>query len=389
MNIIDEAYKRAVKALEYCVKPIGFYASGLPGGYEATWARDSIIASLGASTVGDKFKRAFGKSMELLAKNQSELGQIPNCVGSYNTERRSNVTFNSIDSTLWYLIGHHMYKNAYGDNALIDKYRESREKALVWLKYQDPNEDGLLVQQPTMDWQDAFPHKYGRALSTQALYYAALKLEREEKRAEHIKRVVNGEIEKYLSLYDSKSGYYFPWVWKTHNKFREQGNWFDSFGNLLAIVSGLASPKIAKSILTFIEKEKICYPYPCKTIYPPIKKGSDDWHDYFDDCEAREPYHYLNAGIWPFIGGFYVAALVKAGEYSKAKKTLEKLAEANKLAKPDLKNFGVEANWGFYEWLHGKTGKITGGSNPYQAWSAGTYIWACECVKNKKVLSFF
>ena len=72
----------------------------------------------------------------------------------------------------------------------------------------------------------------------------------------------------------------------------------------------------------------------------------------------------------------------------KAEKALEKLAEANKLAKPDLKDLGVEAQWGFHEWLDGKTGKISGGSSPYQAWTAGTYIWAYECLKQKNVLYF-
>lgn len=389
MNIIDEAYREAINVLERCAKPTGFYASGLPGGYEATWARDSMIASLGASLADKKFKTVFAKSLALLSRHQTELGLIPNAIGSYNIERKSDITFNSIDSNLWYIIGHHVYRQAYADNSLFKKYRKNIDKALLWLKYQDPNADFLIVQQPTGDWQDAFPHKYGRVLSTQALYYLALNLSGQKKQAERLKKIINGETKKYLSFYDSKLGYYLPWIWKTHNKFKEEGKWFDSFGNLLAIVSGLASLKIAKSILTFIEKEKICRPYPCKAIYPPIKKGSRDWQDYFEDCEARKPYHYLNGGIWPFIGGFYVAALVKVGEYSKAKKALEKLAEANKLAKPDLKNFTEKANWGFYEWLEGKTGKITGGSNPYQAWSAGTYVWACECVKNKKVLPPF
>lgn len=380
MSVIDEAYSNAIKVLEHCAKPTGFYASGLPGGYEATWARDSMITSLGAGLIGDKFKDAFGKSLELLAKNQSALGQIPNAVGSYNIERQSDVTFNSIDSTLWYLIGHHVYKNVYQDDVLFSKYQESRKRALLWLKYQDPNEDTLLTQQPTMDWQDAFPHKYGRVISTQALYYAVLRLEGENARAEHVKDVVSGRTETYLSLYDTKLGYYLPWIWKTHNKFREEGRWFDTFGNLLAIIVGLANDKIAENILNFIEKEKIDKPYPCKAIYPPIKRGSKDWHDYFDDCEARTPYHYLNGGIWPFLGGFYAAALVKAGRLKEAEQALESAAQANKLAR--------EGEWGFHEWIHGKTGKIAGGSNPYQAWTAGTYIWAYNCVKEKKVLHF-
>jgi len=159
---IDTALQKAINVLNHCARPVGFYASGLPGGYEAVWARDSMITSLGASLAGAQFEPPFRKSLELLARHQSKLGQIPNAVGSYNTERRSDVTFNSIDSTLWYIIGSHIYARAYNDRKLMKKHRANIDKALLWLTYQDPNEDGMPVQQPTMDWQDAFPHKYGR-----------------------------------------------------------------------------------------------------------------------------------------------------------------------------------------------------------------------------------
>ncbi|HXK31489.1 MAG TPA: hypothetical protein VJZ94_01985, partial [Candidatus Paceibacterota bacterium] len=49
--MIQTAKEKAIGVLEHCAKPTGFYASGLPGGYEATWARDSMITSLGASLV--------------------------------------------------------------------------------------------------------------------------------------------------------------------------------------------------------------------------------------------------------------------------------------------------------------------------------------------------
>ena len=385
--MIENAYKHAILVLEACAKKTGFYASGLPGGYGATWARDSMITSLGASLVDKKFREPFRKSLELLAKHQSPLGNIPNAVGSYNTERQSDVTFNSIDAPLWYIISHHVYKNAYSDASLLKKYRKSIDAAKLWLRYQDPNEDGLIVQQPTMDWQDAFPHKYGRVLSTQALHYLALKLDGDDQRAEHIKKIVNGETEKYLAMYEPRLGYYLPWRWKAHNEIKEQGYWFDTFGNLMAILSGLATPRIAKSILAHIEKQEIDKPFPCKAIYPPLKRGSRDWQDYFEDCEAREPFHYLNAGIWPFIGGFYVAALVKMGHSAKAEKALEKLAGANRKGNPNPDAVGTDA-WGFQEWLDGKTGEPIGGSNPYQAWSAGMYVFAYECVRRKKVLFF-
>lgn len=405
MKPIDQAYNEALKVLEHCAKSTGFYASGLPGGYEATWARDSMISGLGVATlkpINQKLKTAFKKSIELLARNQSKHGQIPNAVGSYNLERRSDVTFNSIDSTLWWIIGLHIYSKTYKDKSILKKHAKHLASALTWLEYQDPNEDGLPVQQPTMDWQDAFPHKYGRVINTEALYYAVLNLTNQKKKAEKLKKIINGETQKYLALFDKKLGYYRPWVWKTHGpdeRMKEQGSWFDTTGNLLAIMTGLATPKIATSILNYIEKNKINRPYPCKAIRPPIRKGDSEYHKYFEDCEARQAYHYLNAGIWPFIGGFYIAALVKMKKFAKAKKELELLATANRKARSvsgrspvaqktlEAKKIRSENDvreWGFYEWLEGRAGGIEGGSSPYQAWSAGMYLYAYNTLKAKK-----
>jgi len=378
MEIIKEGYNKAINVLEHCAKPSGFFASGLPGGYEALWARDSMITSLGACLADAKFKDVFKKSLEQLCQHQSELGQIPNCVGDYNIDRQSEITFNTIDSTLWYIIGNFAYAKAYSGKTLLKKHQKNIDRAFLWLKHQDPNEDTLLVQQPTMDWQDAFPHKYGRTINTHALYYACLKMAGENKLAEHIKKVINGGTEKYLSLYDEKLGYYLPWAWKSHDGDREQEEWFDALGNLLAIVAGLASPKISESILNHIEKEKINQPYPLESIFPPIKQGDKEWRSYFSKCLAKDPYQYLNAGIWPFIGGFYIAALVKAKDYKKAEDELKKLAQANKL--------GKDREWEFNEWLDGQTGQPKG--NPYQGWSAGAYIYAFECAKKKEVLFF-
>jgi len=383
MDIKEKAYKKAIDVIRACAKPTGFYASGLKGGYEATWARDSMTTTLGAALLGDQFKETIKKSIALLKKNQTELGLIPNCVGSYNTERKSDVTFNSVDAPLWYIIGQFAYAEALKDDSILQENKKSLEAALTWLKYQDPNNDLLIVTQPTGDWMDAFPHKYGRVLNNLALYYGALKFMGEGARAEQLKKIINGETQQYLSLYDKKRGYYLPWVWKGHDSIREQEEYFDSAANLTAIITGLATPKIAKSILNYIEKEKINRPYPCKVIWPPIKKGDKEWHDYFENCDAREPYHYLNGGIWPFIGGLYVAALVKAGEYKKAEAELELLSKAvlKKLKIRDLK----EA-YEFNEWLDGRTGEPKG--EPYQAWSAGMFVYAYECVKRKKLIYF-
>ncbi len=388
MKIKEDAYKKAVAVLEACATKKGFYASGLKGGYEAVWARDSMIAAFGASLVENKFKLPFAQSLRNLKEWQTKNGQIPNCVGSYNLDRRSDKTYNTIDSSLWFIIGSYIFAEKYNSHGLFKEHKKTIARALVWLKYQDPNEDGLLSQLPTMDWQDAFPHKYGNVINTQALYYFVLKLVGNTKQAEHMKKVANGDIEAYLKLYDKKLGYYLPWNWKNHDGDREQEEWFDSLGNILAILSGLAKKDIALSILRHIKKEKINEPFALKAICPPIKPSDKEWHSYFSKCDARTPYHYLNGGVWPFIGGFYVAALIKMKKYKEAQTELEKLAKANlqKLDISTVQKGRLKGKYEFNEWLNGRTGKPKG--EPYQAWSAGMYIYAYCCVKEKKAIYF-
>jgi glycogen debranching enzyme len=402
-QITTTAYNKAIEVLKSCARSIGFYASGLPGGYEGLWSRDSMTSTLGACLVGNEFKDTIEKSIATLAKNQAELGQIPNAVGIYNNDRKSDITFNSLDSSLWFIIGNFVFAKQFKDKTLLARYEKKLELALTWIRSQDPDNLGLVAQQPTNDWQDAFPHKYGYTIHIHSLFYAALHMMGKSKRAITVKRIINGQEKKYSSLWNDKLGYYYPWGWKNHDNIREHEEWFDTAGNLLAIITGLATPEMASRILKYIEKQKINKPYPCKAIWPPILRTDPEWHDYFELCDARDPLSYLNGGIWPFIGGLYVVALVKMKEFTKAQKELEKLAKANMqiIQDPGFPEYTLEISKSknipveelkkmrqkeFNEWLHGKTGEPKG--EPYQAWSAGTYLYAYECLKKRKVLFF-
>ncbi|PIN89427.1 hypothetical protein COU60_03465 [Candidatus Pacearchaeota archaeon CG10_big_fil_rev_8_21_14_0_10_34_76] len=367
--ITEKAYDRAIEVLEKCKTPNGFFAA-YPG-YQGVWSRDSVITSLGASLIEERFKDTFKESLKTLGKNQSLKGQIPNAVlfGSDN----GKVDYKSIDSTLWFIIGHYLFKSRYNDSSLLKTYEKNIRSGMTWLSYQDSGEDHLLEQQPTSDWQDAFPHRYGHTINTQALWYKTLTLVGNKKEAERVKEICNKDKED--GLWNGK--YYYSFRWKNHNKYKEFSDWFDTLGNLLAILFDLADKKRAESILDYIKKEKIDSPYPIKAMHPPIDKKSKYWYDYFEDCEARSPHHYLNGGIWTFIGGFYVCALVKLNRFKEAEIQLQNLAEAN-----------LQNNGNFAEWLHGQTGKIgkTQDIESYQAWNAGTYILAYESLKKKKSL---
>ena len=78
------------------------------------------------------------------------------------------------------------------------------------------------------------------------------------------------------------------------------------------------------------------------------------------------PHHYHNGGIWPFIGGFYVTALVHDGRKVEATAALERLAQLNEAG-------------GFNEWHHGATVEPMGDRD--QAWSGAMYIHAWHAVQ--------
>ncbi|MBU89998.1 hypothetical protein CMO94_00535 [Candidatus Woesearchaeota archaeon] len=167
--------------------------------------------------------------------------------------------------------------------------------------------------------------------------------------------------------------YYLPYI-----TFRDFGERFDSFGNLLAILSGIADEKHSRLLLDFIKRNNLANPFPIKAIYPTIAHGGKDWREYYHHSNRNLPHQYHNGGIWPFLGGFYVAALVKMKEYTEAKKVLTSLALLNKK--------GKESSWEFNEWFHGQTAKPIG--QVKQAWSAGMYVYAYETVRQKKALFF-
>lgn len=360
------AYEKAIECIKECSTSNGIFASGGKDGYDAVWSRDSMISCLGASLVKIKeFRKVFKSSIKTLKNYQSKNGQIPNCVDKYS-KRNPHVDFKTIDSSLWYIIGNYTYKKRYGWNFFSVSNKKSIKKALSWLACQDSGEDGILSQLPTSDWQDAFPHRYGYTINTQALYYKILNLVGRKEEAEKLKAFINEDEDDGLWSEE----FYIPYRWKNHGVYKELGNWFDSLGNLLAIIFDLADKEKAEKILSYIEKNRINEPYPVRVIYPPIDESSEYWQSYYLDCEAGIPNHYLNGGIWGYVGGFYILALIKVGKLKKAETELKKLAER-------------DLNGNFPEWTNPLNKNHNGNT---QAWEAGMYILAYESLKKKKVL---
>jgi len=166
--------------------------------------------------------------------------------------------------------------------------------------------------------------------------------------------------------------YFALWAYKLHNSER-----FDLLGNSLAILSGMADKTRARKIVAWVEREcdaltergelMLSLP-PC--LLPYIQEGDPDWRPRY--AIYNEPGNYHNGGVWPFVCGFYVAALVAAGRLPLARQKLVALAELVRPAR------NPEQPWGFNEWFKAQDGKPHG--QDWQSWSASMFLYAAECV---------
>src|SRR5690606_784918 len=167
--------------------------------------------------------------------------------------------------------------------------------------------------------------------------------------------------------------FYLPYV-----AFRDFADRFDTLGNLMAILLGVADKHKAKRILVYIDATGLAEPWPLRALYPPIRPGEPDWRTCYRVRNLNQPDHYHNGGSWPFIGGIYVAALVKAGRHEQATYELAKLAAMNRQGRRD--------EWEFNEWFHGLSGRPLGQAG--QSWSAALYLFANRAVESGEVPVF-
>jgi len=397
--------------------------------YQQVWARDSMIAGLGLELCQDgEGRRIHRRSLETLRQFQSALGKIPHNVGFTNVDDPALVALGGrlgtaangqrtiadtthagcVDSNLWYILGHYYHYRHGQDADFLRRVWPSLEKALLWLRYQDSNECGLLEIHEAMDWADLFPNRYN-VLYDNVLYYAVWKAmgrlagalglpvaEDYARTAGDIRRKINILLwvgpeepkdwdwvrrERQEWLYPLRRvetelvvrPFYLPYM-----GFRDYADRFDTLGNLLAILFGVADARKAGLILDYIHATGLNEPYPVRALYPVIHPGDKDWREYFRVRNLNLPHHYHNGGAWPFIGGFYVAALVQAGRLAEARCQLDRLAQMNRQ--------GVRQEWEFNEWFHGQSGRAMGFAG--QSWSAAMYLYAVDAVERGQVRVF-
>jgi len=378
-NKIEEAKKAAVEVLLHNAHGP---SHGLPRtagwGYPEPYTRDLMFSILGIAVSGNqKLLASIRNVLETLAENQTERGHIPSIVNDKEDRGAS-------DTTPLFLLAVGIFRKVSGETYFL---REAVEKSLVWMEYQSPSDRYLVAQQPTSDWRDE-QWVTGNGLFVNALVYSYLRILGKHDRADKVKQEMGRfTIAAGLSHHHIHEGlvvkhkpYYAFWSYKIYSSER-----FDLLGNCLAILSGIASPSRADDMVSWIEDEcaamrekgELAVDLP-PNFFPYIKTHDPDWLPRYSMFNNPGEYH--NGGVWPFICGFYVAALVAAQRYKLAQEKLEVLTSCIKLS-----NTGTIA-FGFNEWIKAQDGKPMG--QDWQTWSAALYLYAAKCVEEKRTPFF-
>ena len=378
-NEIEQAKKAALEVLLHNAH--GPY-HGLPRtagwGYPEPYTRDLLISILGiAVSENQKLLDSIRKVLETLAMNQTEHGHITSLVHDKDDRGAS-------DTTPLFLLATGIFRKVTGEE---DFLAEEVEKSLVWMSYQSPSNKYLVAQQPTSDWRDE-QWVIGYGLYVNTLVYSYLKILGKQESAENMRRamgrftITGGIIHHHVheGLVVKHKPYYAFWSYKIFSSER-----FDLLGNSLAILSGIASPSRADEMISWIEDEcvamKVKGELSCDlppNFFPFTKPEDPDWHERYS--AYNDPGDYHNGGIWPFICGFYVAALVAAKRFKLAEEKLVELTQCIKLSRSENLEFG------FNEWIKAQDGKPMG--QDWQTWSASMYLYAAKCVEEKRTPFF-
>ena len=374
-SLLDACHQRSVALLQRNLAPEGILAAS-PGarararGYTAIFGRDAAVCAIAMAVSGDKvLEGAAAAGLHTLAQHQAPNGQIAKFVDLQKQEA-DFWYLGCIDSTLWWLIALAFLDRRRRAQGLRRRYAKHIKLAIQWLLAQEHQRFYLLQQNEASDWADIMPRS-GFVLYTNALWYYVKRLFRVA-HADETRANFNGLFHPFsaglaqyrrarlLNDYALRGGrdrdLYLSFV--NFSFFGEEG---DVFGNVLAILLGLADARARKRTLDALTLAQVNQPYPVRAVTRPIKRESSLWRAYMGRHRQNLVWQYHNGGIWPMVGGFWIAALVSAGRVEQAKTDLVGLARACALR-----------DWSFTEWLHGRT--LAPRGMPGQSWNAAAFL---------------
>ena len=380
--LVETCRQKSVELLQTNLSPQGILAA-TPGaraesrGYAAIFGRDAAVCAIGMALSRDAvLEREAAAGLMTLAAHQAPNGQIPKFV-DVRAQEADFWYLGCIDATLWWLIALDFLDRRAAADGLRQRLAPGIAKAIQWLQAQEHQRFFLLQQNEASDWADIMPRS-GFVLYTNALWYCVKHLYGLERAGDtranfnQLFHPFSADLAQYrrarLLAHYAKRNAKNRDLYLSFVNFSFYGEEGDVFGNLLALLCGLADGEAERRTLRALDRAGAAEPWPVRVVCEPIPAGSALWRAYMSRHRQNLEWQYHNGGIWPFVGGFWVAALVRAGARDRARAELAKLAGANALD-----------GWAFTEWLHGRT--LAPGGMRGQSWNAASFLIALDAVR--------
>lgn len=356
-NLFDDA--RGL--LRELAGPNGIHASAsAEANYRAVFTRDAVMAGVAGLIIGDDtISSALVRTLMRLRDLQGTEGQV---ASNYDVrpDGSTHVSFGTmvprIDATTWYLIGIALAARA---NALDpDAFRDSARAVVRLLDALEYNGRHLVYIPAGGNWADEYIYD-GYILYDQVLRAWALRLlgvtYDEQGWRDKSRRIEEAIEERYWPTGDTNRNHPIAAFSPTVTR-----DIFDLAACSMLAVSRVGQ-RVGTATLDGIANQFLHRSQLPPAFHPVIEETDVDWpalrryhlHDF-----RNRPHEYHNGGIWPIWLGWLALGLARA-ERAEDLATLRRLVDDRLAALPD---------YGFEEYLHGRTGKP--GGIPRMAYSA-------------------
>lgn len=357
---MSDAYQNSIKLMERAASAQGIFASSSNiTNYKRIWARDSVICGLAGLISENKLiSNSLKISLQLLAQNQGEHGEIPSNVAVNEAGEAQEVSYGTqvgrVDAISWFIIGVCHYSEFQSAQNFYDEMKPHIDKALNLLECWEFNQKGLIYTPQGGNWADDYNIE-GYTLYDQVLRLWAL-------------RCAGKPTEKILQLIKEKYWLEESNYWQAAFKPSGYDSRFDLFGNALAMLLSIGDSTQKQKLLQYVDQE---FKNLIPAFWPVIKENHLQYKELQNMAGPRfknYPYEYHNGGVWTMLNGWWCLALLKHGDKEKTLRLHKKCAELNS-----------QNDWRFDEYYNYQS--LEGKGTPYCTWSAATYVMVEKLLK--------
>jgi len=363
-------YQESIILLQRLTTSKGILASTIASdNYKRIWARDSIICGIAGILVEDNtIIEGLKTSLLTLAKYQNKQGVIPSNVLEKDDD--TNLSYGSlvgrVDTNTWFIVGACLYYLNTKDTSTWEFLKPIIQKARVYLKNIEFNDNGWVYTPLSGNWADEYPiHGYTLYDNCLRIWGESLWLRLNNENNDELNKIKDKTAINFWPLKDhsgnqiyqkssyekacSKSTSHFcsfilPGIYNTR---------FDASGNALALLSFKLNTTQKTSLSKFIEKlntqiSKSLIP----AFWPVIQESDNDWHyiegNYSYDFKNK-PFYFQNGGIWPVWMGLFCLGLAN-----------NDLTEEVQSIISDFESVTKNPDWDFQEYISSNSLQLKG-----------------------------